>query len=68
MQPPRAPEVSFFPWRGGTLGAQQTLLGGFQDADGNRWGRPVMAVQGPDNAVYVTDDAAGAIYRMQPPT
>ena len=66
-QPPRAPEVSFFPWRNGTLGAQQTLLGGFQDADGNRWGRPVMAVQGPDDAVYVTDDSAGAIYRMQPP-
>ena len=65
-QPPRAPEVSFFPWRNGTLGNHQTLLGGFQDADGNRWGRPVMAVQGPDNAIYVTDDAAGAVYRMQP--
>jgi glucose/arabinose dehydrogenase len=66
-QPPRAPEVSFFPWRGGTLGAQQTFLGGFQDAEGNRWGRPVMAVPGPDGAVYVTDDAAGAVYRMTPP-
>ena len=44
--PPRAPEVSFFPWRGGTLGAQQTLLGGFQAPDGDRWGRPVMAVAG----------------------
>ena len=66
-QPPRAPEVSFFPWRGGTLGAQQTFLGGFQAAEGNRWGRPVMAVAGPDGAVYVTDDAAGAVYRMTPP-
>jgi glucose/arabinose dehydrogenase len=65
--PPRAPEVSFFPWRDGTLGAQQTLLGGFQAADGSRWGRPVMAVQGPDRAVYVTDDQAGAVYRMSPP-
>src|SRR4051794_41334439 len=66
-RPPRAPEVSFFPWRGSTLGAQQTFLGGFQDAEGNRWGRPVMAVPGPDGAVYVTDDAAGAVYRMTPP-
>lgn len=65
-QPPRAPEVSFFPWRDGTLGAQQTLLGGFQSADGSRWGRPVAAVQGPDGAVYVTDDQAGAVYRMAP--
>ncbi len=65
-RPPRPPEVSFFPWRDGTLGAQQTLLDGFQAADGSRWGRPVMALQGPDGAVYVTDDAAGAVYRMAP--
>jgi glucose/arabinose dehydrogenase len=67
-RPPRAPEVSFFALRGdGSLGGQQTLLTGFQGADGDRWGRPVMAVQGPDGAIYVSDDAAGAIYRMQPP-
>jgi glucose/arabinose dehydrogenase len=66
-QPPRPPEVAFFPWRDGGLGPQQTLLGGFQDAAGRRWGRPVMAVQGPDGAVYVTDDYAGAVYRMVPP-
>lgn len=66
-KPPRPPEVAFFPWRDGELGDQQTLLSGFQDADGDRWGRPVMAVPGPDGAVYVTDDAAGAVYRMTPP-
>jgi glucose/arabinose dehydrogenase len=65
-RPPRPPEVSFFPWRDGRLGAQQTLLDGFQAADGSRWGRPVMALQGPDGAVYVTDDQAGAVYRMAP--
>ncbi|WP_436530686.1 PQQ-dependent sugar dehydrogenase [Actinoplanes sp. HUAS TT8] len=62
--PPRAPEVSFFAYADGNLGPQRTLLGGFQDADGNRWGRPVMAVQGPDQAIYVSDDQAGAIYRV----
>jgi glucose/arabinose dehydrogenase len=66
-QPPRAPEVSFFPWRDGSLGDQQTLVGGFQAADGSRWGRPVAAVVGPDGAVYVTDDYAGAVYRLAPP-
>ncbi|KPM50800.1 gluconolaconase [Frankia sp. R43] len=65
--PPRAPEVSFFPWRDGGLGAQQTLVGGFQAADGSRWGRPVAAVEGPDRAVYITDDQAGAVYRLAPP-
>ena len=65
--PPRAPEVAFFPYADGGLGDQQTLLTGFQSADGERWGRPVSAVQGPDGAVYVSDDAAGAVYRMQPP-
>lgn len=66
-QPPRAPEVSFFPSRDGELGDAQTLVGGFQAADGSRWGRPVAALVGPDGAVYVTDDAADAIYRVAPP-
>ncbi len=65
--PPRAPEVAFFPWRDGTLAGQQTLVGGFQYDDGTRWGRPVAAVAGPDGAVYITDDAAGAVYRLSPP-
>lgn len=65
--PPRAPEVSFYPWRGGGLGDQQTLVGGFQSEDGSRWGRPVAAVAGPDGAVYITDDYADAVYRFAPP-
>ena len=66
-QPPQAPEVSFFAWQNGDLGNQQTLVGGFQAADGSRWGRPVAAVAGPDGAVYITDDYAGAVYRLAPP-
>ncbi|TDK87353.1 gluconolaconase [Mycobacterium paragordonae] len=66
-KPPQAPEVSFFAWRNGGLGDQQTLVGGFQGADGSRWGRPVAAVVGPDGAVYITDDDAGAVYRLAPP-
>ncbi len=67
--PPRPPSVMWMPWdsRGHTLGAAVTLVGGFQDADGNRWGRPADAVPGPDGALYVSDDTAGAIYRLVPP-
>jgi glucose/arabinose dehydrogenase len=65
-QPPYAPEVAFFPWHNGTLGNQQTLVGGFQSDDGTRWGRPVAAVAGPDGAVYITDDYANAVYRLAP--
>jgi glucose/arabinose dehydrogenase len=67
-EPPRAPEVSFFAWRDGGLGDQQTLVGGFQSGDGSRWGRPVAAVTGPDGAVYITDDYADAVYRLAPPS
>ncbi|WP_250005502.1 gluconolaconase [Actinoplanes sp. M2I2] len=65
-KPPRPPEVSFFAYDDGALGPQQTLLTGFQLENGSRWGRPVMAVQGPDQALYVSDDYAGAIYRVTP--
>jgi glucose/arabinose dehydrogenase len=43
-----------------------TLVGGFENADGTFWGRPVDAVPGPDGALYVSDDDAGAIYRLAP--
>ena len=44
----------------------RTLVGGFQHSDGSRWGRAVDAVPGPDGALYVSDDTAGAVYRIVP--
>jgi glucose/arabinose dehydrogenase len=68
--PPRAPALLWFPWEAAqrTLGSEVTLVAGFQTSAGERWGRPVDAVAGPDGALYVTDDAAGAVYRVAPPT
>ena len=51
-----------------TLTPAVTLVAGFQESDGSRWGRPVDAVPGPDGSLYVSDDTAGAIYRLTPPT
>jgi hypothetical protein len=59
--------LQFFKWEKDTLGPQQTLIGGFQESDGFRWGRPVGAAMGPDGALYVTDDEAGAVYRLEAP-
>jgi len=67
-QPPRAPAVLWMAWdaSGHTLMPAVTLIGGFQNSTGSRWGRPVDAVPGPDGALYVSDDLAGAIYRIVP--
>jgi len=66
--PPRAPAVEWLAWdaAGATLTPEVTLIGGFENADGGNWGRPVDAVPGPDGALYVSDDSAGAIYRVVP--
>lgn len=42
---------------------QRDFLSGF-NRDGDIMGRPVDVIQGPDGAVYVSDDYAGAIYRV----
>jgi glucose/arabinose dehydrogenase len=62
--PPQSPSVTFFPWRNGQLADGEPLVTGFQDADGNRWGRTVDTVAGPDHALYLSDDSAGVIYRI----
>ena len=69
-QPPRSPAVLWMAWDAAkhTLEPAVTLVTGFQNADGSRWGRPADAVPGPGGALYVSDDTAGAIYRLTPPS
>jgi glucose/arabinose dehydrogenase len=68
-KPPQAPAVLWLAWNAArrTLTASVPLVTGFQNADGSFWGRPVDAVPGPDGALYVSDDLAGAVYRLVPP-
>jgi glucose/arabinose dehydrogenase len=68
-QEPRPPAVLWMRWdaKRRTLEPAQTLVTGFQDEDGERWGRPVDVVPGPEGALFVSDDTAGAIYKLTPP-
>jgi glucose/arabinose dehydrogenase len=43
---------------------ERDFLTGFNQ-DGNISGRPVDIAQGPDGAIYISDDYAGAIYRVR---
>jgi len=49
---------------GGQPGQVEDLVTGWQRADGSRWGRPVDVVVAADGSVLISDDAAGAIYRL----
>ncbi|HTT95445.1 MAG TPA: hypothetical protein VMF55_12285 [Solirubrobacterales bacterium] len=68
-QEPRPPAVLWLRWdaKRHTLLPAKTLVGGFQEANGERWGRPVDAVAGPEGSLFVSDDTAGAIYKLTPP-
>lgn len=40
------------------------FLTGWLEPGGENWGRPVDPLVGPDGALYVSDDFAGAVYRV----
>lgn len=67
-QPPQEPAVLWLAWSAAkrTLAPASALVSGFDNPDHSFWGRPVDAVPGPDGALYVSDDTAGAIYRLAP--
>ena len=49
---------------GKTALAYQPFATGFQSANGTRWGRPVDVAPYCDGSLLVSDDKAGAIYRI----
>jgi glucose/arabinose dehydrogenase/cytochrome c553 len=52
-------------WDGAGGVTERDFLTGFLDGD-DVIGRPVDVAEGPDGAIYVSDDFAGAIYRVAP--
>ena len=71
-----APRVAFVAFRAGEPakavdwddpGLQsRDFLGGFQEEDGSRIGRPTGVAVGPQGSLFVADDQAGVIYRIRP--
>jgi len=58
-------EVAWIPWSDGPAGPAEVLITGFLDADsGEASGRPAGVIVGADDALYVSDDKGGFIYRI----
>lgn len=49
---------------GGKPVSSEDFISGWQAANGSRWGRPVDVVVAADGSVLISDDNAGAIYRV----
>jgi len=50
--------------RDGKPVSYEDFITGWQGPNGRRWGRPVDVVVHPDGSLLISDDAAGAIYRV----
>jgi glucose/arabinose dehydrogenase len=59
-------KVVLLEWKPDGTIAESDFLTGFE-VDEDVVGRPVDVLDGPDGALYVSDDFAGVIYRVQYP-
>jgi len=65
--PPSGYKVVFVPFVDGKpSGAQEDVLTGFRDADGNARGRPVGVAMAKDGALLVADDVGNTVWRVSP--
>lgn len=64
--PPAPPRVTVMWVDSNGMNAQVTdLINGFQpDSTGYRYGRVVSIIEGADSALYISDDAAGYVYKF----
>jgi glucose/arabinose dehydrogenase len=62
--PPAQSKLLRIHFDGGVPTAAQDFATGWQDASGNRWGRPVGLAVAPDGSLVVSDDQSGALYRI----
>jgi glucose/arabinose dehydrogenase len=63
-EPPAEPKLMYITFEDGTPTAVADFATGWQDDNGNRWGRPAGVVVAPDGSLIVSDDDAGVLYRI----
>jgi glucose/arabinose dehydrogenase len=63
-EPPAAPKLLLIDFEDGTPVAAHDFVTGWQDAAGERWGRPAGVVVAPDGSLIVSDDENGLLYRI----
>jgi glucose/arabinose dehydrogenase len=63
-EPPAAPKLLLIDFEDGAPVAARDFVTGWQDASGERWGRPAGVVVAPDGSLIVSDDDSGLLYRI----
>src|SRR5215212_3406731 len=63
-EPPAAPKLLLIDFEDETPVAARDFVTGWQDASGERWGRPAGVVVAPDGSLIISDDDAGLLYRI----
>jgi glucose/arabinose dehydrogenase len=63
-EPPAAPKLLLIDFEDGTPVAARDFVTGWQDASGERWGRPAGVEVAPDGSLIVSDDSNGLLYRI----
>ncbi len=63
-QPPADPKLMYITIENGAPTAVTDFATGWQDDNGNRWGRPAGVIVAPDGSLIVSDDTAGVLYRI----
>ena len=65
-EPPAAPKLLHIDFEDGQPVAATDFVTGWQDAAGERWGRPAGVTLAPDGSLIVSDDLSGLLYRIAP--
>jgi glucose/arabinose dehydrogenase len=63
-EPPAEPKLMYVTLENGAPTAVTDFVTGWQDENGNRWGRPAGVIVAPDGSLIISDDTAGVLYRI----
>jgi glucose/arabinose dehydrogenase len=63
-EPPAAPKLLLIDFEDGAPITARDFVTGWQDANGERWGRPAGVVVAPNGSLIVSDDENGLLYRI----